>query len=61
MDLHIVLVDHLLKTKNNYKNIKKQNFNDMFTKKKLYEACLQHDLNFGDFKDFHRRKAADKL
>ena len=32
LDLHIVLVEHLLKTKKGYKNIKKQEIQDTFIK-----------------------------
>ena len=31
-DLHIVLVNHLQKTKNGYKNLKKQKIQDIFIK-----------------------------
>ena len=32
LDLHIVLVDHLQKTKNEYKNLEKQEIHDIFIK-----------------------------
>ena len=32
LDLHIVLVDHLQKTKKEYKNLKKQEIQDIFIK-----------------------------
>ena len=32
LDLHIVLVDHLLKTKKEYKNIRKQEIQEVFIK-----------------------------
>ena len=35
MDLRIVLVDHLLKTKKELKNLKKQETQDIFTKMNL--------------------------
>ena len=28
---------------------------------KLDKACFQHDMDYGDFKDLNRRKAADKV
>ena len=32
LDLHIVLVDHLQKTKKEYKNLEKQEIHDIFIK-----------------------------
>ena len=45
-DLHIVLVDHLQKTK-------KENGLD--------KACFQHDMAYGSFKDLNRRAAVVKV
>ena len=28
---------------------------------KFYEACFQHEMAYGDFKDLNRRTAADKV
>ena len=30
-------------------------------KNKLYEACFQHDMAYGDFKDLKRRTQSDKV
>ena len=29
--------------------------------KKLDKACFQHDIDYGDFKDLHRRTASNKV
>ena len=44
-----MLVDHLHKIKKEYKNLKKQEIQDIFIK-----------TNYGDFKDLTRRTAANK-
>ena len=46
-------MDHLLKIKRRYKHLKRQN--------KLDKTFFQHDMTYGDFKDFPRRTASDKL
>ena len=50
-----MLVDHLLKIKNEFKNAKKQEINE------LDKACFQHDMAFRDFKDLKRRTFSDKI
>ena len=55
-----MLVDHLLKTKKEYKNLKKQEIQDINIKYKLAKACFQHDMAYGDFKDVARRTDSDK-
>ena len=30
-------------------------------KNELQKACFQHDMAYGDFKDLHKRRAADRL
>ena len=53
--MHIVLVDLLLKTKKDFKNLKKQEIPDIFVENELDKACFQHDLAFcGGFKDLSR-------
>ena len=54
-------VDHLLKTKKEFKNLKKQEIQAIFTKINLIKACFQHDVAYGDFKDLARRTASDKV
>ena len=56
-DLLAVLVDHLLKTKKELRNL---NANYIF-KNELDKACLQHDMVYGDFKDLMKRTASDKV
>ena len=50
-------MDHLLKTKKEFKNLKKQEIQAIFTKVNL----IKHAFNIGDFKDLARRKASDKV
>ena len=50
-------------TKNKDKN---QKFKETADSKYIYQnelekACFQHDVAYGDFKDLHRRTAADKV
>ena len=67
-------MDHLLKTMKEYKNLKKQDIQDIFIKtnqKKhdiVYDIILlmiltliQHDMAYGDFKDLPKRTASDKV
>ena len=53
----IVLVDHLLKTKKEFKHLKKQEIQTIFTYMRL---SFQHDMAYGDFKDLERRTTSDK-
>ena len=46
-----MLVDHLQKTKKEHKSLKKHEI----------QACFQHDMAYGDFKDLTSRTAADKV
>ena len=54
--MHIVNADELLKTKNERKSLKKQEIQNI-----LIKTCFQHDMAYGDFKDFPRRTAADRV
>ena len=54
-------MDHLLKTKKEYKNLKKQEIQDIIYRNELDKACFQHDIANGDFKDLAKRTAADKV
>ena len=56
-----MLVDHLLKTNEESKNLKKQEKQSYIYKNKLDKACFQHDMAYGDFKDIARRTASDKI
>ena len=49
-----MFVDNLLKTKKEYRILKKQ-------ENELDKGCFQHDMAYGDFKDLNRRTAADKV
>ena len=52
--------DHLLKTENKFKNLKKQVITCYIYKKELDKACFQHDMAYGDIKDLKRRTFSDK-
>ena len=54
-------MNHLLKTKEEYKTLKKQEIQDIFTKTELDKACFQHDMAYRDFKDLSKRTASDKV
>ena len=49
-------MNHLLKTKNEYKDFEKKEIEN-----ELHKGCFQHDMAYGDFKDLPRRTANDKL
>ena len=50
MDLRIVLVDHLLKTKKEYKNLKKQEIQEIFTKLSLIKLAFNMIWFIGSLK-----------
>ena len=52
-DLRILLLDHLHKTKKEYKSLR--GYSRYIHQNKLYKACLQHDMAYGDFKGLTRR------
>ena len=56
-----MFADHLPKTKNKYKNLKKQEIENIFIKTNLEKVCFQLDMAYGDFKDLPRRAIADKI
>ena len=56
-----VFVNHLQKTKQEYKNLKKQGIHSKIIKKKLHKACFQHDMAYWDLKDLTRRTAFDEI
>ena len=60
LDLRIVLVDHLLKTKKNTKIQRNMKFKICY-QNEIDKACFQHDMDYGDFKDSPTRTASDKV
>ena len=54
-----MLVGYLLKINKEFKNLKKQEIQAIFTK--ISKAFFQHDMAYGDFKDLIRRTAPDKI
>ena len=55
-----MLLDHLLKTKNEFENKKTRDSRYIY-QNELDKAYFQHDLAYGDFKYLPRRTASDKL
>ena len=55
-----MLVDHLLKTKNEYKNLKKQEIHNIFVNRNWTNLAFNM-RTYGDFKDLYRRTASDKV
>ena len=53
-------MDHLQKSKKEYKNLKKQDIHDIY-QNELDKACFQYEIAYGDFKDLIRRTASDKI
>ena len=49
------------KSKERIKNFKETGFSRYIYQKELDEACFQHDMGYGDFKDSSRRTVADKV
>ena len=56
-----MLVDHLLKTRKEFNNLKKQEMQAIFTKMNLIRLDFQHDMAYGDFKDLRKRTFSDKV
>ena len=54
-------MDRLLKIKEEFKNLKKQEIQNILTKNELEKACFQHDMAYGDFKDLARTAASDNV
>ena len=50
MDLHIVLVNHFLKTKKKIQKFKETGDSRYFYQNELDKAYFQHDICYGDFK-----------
>ena len=49
------------KSKERTKNFKETGVSRYIYQKELDEACFQHDMGYGDFKDSNRRTAADTV
>ena len=43
------------------KNSESQEIQDIIYRNELYEACFEHDMTDGDFKDLRRRTVSDKI
>ena len=56
-------MDFLQIIKEECKNLNKQDNHDISIKKKkkIDEACFQHDMVYGGFKDLTRKTASDKI
>ena len=54
-------MDHLQKTKKEFKNLKETGDTNYIYKNELDKACFQDDMAHGDFKDLARRTASDKI
>ena len=48
-------MDHLLKTKKEFKNLKESGDTKYIYINELDKVCFKHDMAFGDFKDLARR------
>ena len=56
-----MLVAHLQKNKKRIQKFKETGDTNYIYKNELDKACFQHDMVYGDFKDFARRTASDKF
>ena len=56
-----MLVDHLLKAKKEFKTLKETGDLRYIYRNELDKACFQHDMAYGNFKDFAKRTASDKV
>ena len=56
----MALVYHLLKTRKEFKKLKKRDTSYIY-KNELDKACFQRDMDYGDFKDLARRTASDNV
>ena len=54
-----MVLDHLLKSKNEYKHLKRGDFRYV-SQEKLGKACFQHGVACPDFKNLPRWTACDK-
>ena len=49
------------KNKERIQKFKETGYTSYIYKNKLDQACFQHDMTYGDFKDLKRRTASDKI
>ena len=56
-----MLVDHLQKNKERIQKFKQTGQSRYINHNKLDKACFQHDMAYGDFKDFTRGTASGKI
>ena len=56
-----MLVIHLQKNKERNEKFTKTGNTGFIYKNELDKLCFQHDMAYGNFKDFTRRIAADKV
>ena len=56
-----VLVDHLLKIKKEFKNLKKIEDSRYTYRNGLHKTWFQHDMAYEDFKDLARKTVSDKF
>ena len=56
-----MLSDHLLKTKKNFKHLKRQIQNIYIYQIELDKACFQHNIAYGGFENLPTEPAADKV
>ena len=54
-------MDHVLKTKKEFKKLKQTGDMSYIYKNELDKACFQHDIAYGDFKALARRTSSDKV
>ena len=54
-------MDHLLKTKKEFKNLKESGDTKCIYRNELDKAGFKRDMAYGDFKDLARRIVSDKL
>ena len=54
-------MDHLIKAKKEFKTLKGTGDLRYIYRNELDKACFQHDMAYGNFKDFAKRTASDKV
>ena len=54
-----MLVEHLLKIKNEFKNLKKQEIKKYIYINELDKVCFHHDMAYGGFEDLAKRTVSD--
>ena len=54
-------MDHLIKAKKEFKTLKGTGDLRYIYRNELDKACFQHDMAYGNFKDFAKRTASHKV